>query len=67
MSTIQLSLPGGSPQAFPKGISGKEALEKLMGSVGPDIFALKVNGVEKDLLGSLDVDGTLEPLTFESH
>jgi threonyl-tRNA synthetase len=66
MSTIQLSLPGGSPQAFPKGISGKEALEKLMGSVGPDIFALKVNGVEKDLLGSLDVDGTLEPLTFES-
>ncbi len=66
MSTIQLSLPGGSPQAFPKGISGKEALEKLMGSVGPDIFALKVNGVEKDLLGPLDVDGTLEPLTFES-
>ena len=66
MSTIQLSLPGGSPQSFPKGISAKEALEKLAKSVRSDVFAIKVNGIEKDLMGPVDTDGILEPLTFET-
>lgn len=64
MSTIQLSLPSGSPQTFQKGITAKEALEKLAGSVTSDIFAVKINGVEKDLLGPVETGGTLEPLTF---
>ena len=66
MSTIQLSLPGGSPQSFPKGISAKEALEKLAKPVRSDVFAIKVNGIEKDLMGPVDTDGILEPLTFET-
>ena len=66
MSTIQLSLPGGSPQSFAKGISAKEALEKLAKPVRSDVFAIKVNGIEKDLMGPVDTDGILEPLTFET-
>lgn len=66
MSTIQLSLPAGPPQSFPKGTSAKEALEKLSGPVGPAVLAVKINGVEKDLMGPVETDGTLEALTFEA-
>jgi threonyl-tRNA synthetase len=63
---INLSIPGQEPQAFPEGISAKDALTKL-GGLGPaDVFAVKVNGVEKDLMVSLNEDGTLEPLSFDS-
>jgi threonyl-tRNA synthetase len=66
MDKIQLSVPGKEPQAFPKGTSAKEALDKF-GSLGSsDVFAVKVNGVETDLLATLNDDATLEPLSFDS-
>ncbi len=66
MDKIQLSVPGKEPQTFPKGISAKEALDKF-GSLGSsDVFAVKVNGVETDLLATLNDDATLEPLSFDS-
>lgn len=66
MDKIQLSVPGKEPQAFPKGISAKEALDKL-GSLGSaDVFAVKVNGVQTDLLATLNNDATIEPLSFDS-
>ena len=63
---IQLSVPGKEPQTIPKGTSAKDALAKLgaLGSAG--VFAVKVNGVEKDLLVVLNEDATVEPLTFDS-
>ncbi len=63
---IKLSIPGQKPQAFPEGISAKDALTKLGGLGSADVFAVKVNGVEKDLMASLNEDGTLEPLSFDS-
>lgn len=66
MESIQVSLQGESSQALPKGISAKAALEKLKGAVPPDVFAVKANGVEIDLLASLETDSTLQPLMFDS-
>ncbi len=66
MESIQVSMQGGSSQAFPKGISAKAAIEKLTGAVPPEIFAVKANGVEKDLLVPLETDSTLQPLAFDS-
>lgn len=66
MESIQVSMQGVSSQAFPKGISAKAAIEKLKGAVPPEVFAVKVNGVEKDLLAPLETDATLQPLTFDS-
>jgi hypothetical protein len=66
MDKIQLSVPGKEPQAFPNGTSAKEALDKL-GSLGSgDVFAVKVNGVQTDLLATLNDDAILEPLSFDS-
>jgi threonyl-tRNA synthetase len=65
MESIQVSMQGGSSQAFPKGISAKAAIEKLKGAVPPEVFAVKANGVEKDLLAPLENDATLQPLTFD--
>jgi threonyl-tRNA synthetase len=66
MEKIQLSAPGKEPQAFPNGTSAKEALDKL-GSLGSgDVFAVKVNGVQTDLLATLNDDAILEPLSFDS-
>ncbi len=63
---IQLSVREGNSQAFSKGISAKAALETLNGTVSPEVFAVTLNGVEKDLLAPLEVDGSLEPLMFDS-
>ncbi|GJL60215.1 MAG: threonine--tRNA ligase [Nitrospirales bacterium] len=66
MESIQVSLQGESSQALPKGITAKAALEKLKGAVPPEVFAVKANGVEIDLLASLEIDSTLQPLRFDS-
>lgn len=66
MESIQVSLQGESSQALPKGISAKAALEKLKGAVPPEVFAVKANGIEIDLLASLENDSTLQPLMFDS-
>jgi threonyl-tRNA synthetase len=66
MAKIQLSVSGKEPQAFPKGISAKEALDKLGSLRSADIFAVKINGLETDLLAPLNDDATLEPLSFDS-
>ncbi|MCA9452423.1 MAG: threonine--tRNA ligase, partial [Nitrospira sp.] len=66
MESIQVSLQGESSQPLPKGISAKAALERLKGAVPPEVFAVKANGVEIDLLASLETDSTLQPLMFDS-
>ncbi|WP_447963921.1 threonine--tRNA ligase [Nitrospira sp. Ecomares 2.1] len=66
MESIQVSLKGESSQALPKGISAKAAIEQLKGAVPKDVFAVKANGVEIDLLASLETDSTLQPLMFDS-
>ncbi len=66
MESIQITMDGGSSQTFPKGISAKAAIEKLMGTVPTEVFAVKANGVEKDLNAPLDTDVTLQPLAFDS-
>jgi len=66
MESIQVSLKGESIQALPKGISAKAAIEQLNGAVPPEVFAVKANGVEIDLLASLETDSTLQPLMFDS-
>ncbi|WNM59035.1 threonine--tRNA ligase [Candidatus Nitrospira allomarina] len=67
MESIKVSLEGEkSSQALPKGISAKAALEKLKGAVPPEVLAVKANGVEIDLLASLENDSILQPLMFDS-
>lgn len=66
MDTIQLSIPGKDSQAFPSGTSAKDALAKLGGLGSGEVFAVKVNGVEHDLVATLNKDATLEPLGFDS-
>jgi threonyl-tRNA synthetase len=66
MDMIQLFVPGQEPQAFPKGTSAKDALAKLGGLGLAEVFAVKVNGVERDLVATLNEDATLEPLSFDS-
>ncbi len=66
MDMIQLSVPGKDSQSFPKGTSAKDALIKLGRFRSKEMFAVKVNGVERDLGAEVDEDATLEPLTFDS-
>ncbi len=66
MDTIQLSIPGQASQAFPKGTTAKDALARLGGLDPKEVFAVKVNGRERDLGASLHEDASLEPLGFDS-
>jgi threonyl-tRNA synthetase len=66
MKSIQVSIQGENSQTLPKGISAKAAIEQLKGAVPPEVFAVKANGVEVDLLASLETDSTLKPLAFDS-
>ncbi len=51
---------------MPVGCTAREALSGSGGSPGPDVLAVKVNGVPMDLNAVLTGDATLEPLTFRS-
>ena len=66
MDKIQITVPGQQPQALPSGISARDALHTLGCLGSSDVFAVKVNGVEADLLSLLTDDATLEPLSFDS-
>jgi threonyl-tRNA synthetase len=66
MDMIQLSVPGKEPQVFPRGTSAKDALAKLGSLSSAEVFAVKVNGVEQDLVSPLNEDATIEPLAFDS-
>ena len=63
---IQLSVTGKEPQVFPRGTSAKDALAKLGSLSSAEVFAVKVNGVEQDLVSTLNEDATIEPLAFDS-
>lgn len=65
-STIALSFPDGTTHSLPAGISAREALTRVVGPLRSDVFAVKFNGVPRDLDTLLPQGGTLEPLTFHS-
>ncbi len=66
MDTICVTVPGKEQQAFPRGISARDVLNELGFLSNANVFAVKVNGVEKDLIAPLEEDVVLEPLAFDS-
>ncbi|GJL52233.1 threonine--tRNA ligase [Candidatus Nitrospira salsa] len=65
-SSIQLSLPDGTSQEFPAGVTAGEVLEQSNGKWLEGTIAVKIDGVPKDLKTVLQQNSTLEPLTFSS-
>ena len=65
--TIRLSFADGTSLTVPKGITSAEAIRQQLGTVPDDTFAVKVNGVPRDIGESLQEDSTLEPLNFSSE
>lgn len=63
---IQVTIPDGSRGSVPAGITAREALGLAGLPPGPDVLAVKVNGVPKDLDTVLEGNVSLEPLTFTS-
>ncbi|WP_447975319.1 threonine--tRNA ligase [Nitrospira sp. Kam-Ns4a] len=51
---------------MPAGCTAAQALDGPGGGVGPEVFAVKVNGVVRDLETTLAEDAILEPVTFDS-
>ena len=65
-NVIQVSFPDGSSHSLPEGITAREAIARVMGGPNPDVFAVKLDGVPRDLEASLPDGVTLEPITFGS-
>ncbi|MCA9472904.1 MAG: threonine--tRNA ligase [Nitrospirales bacterium] len=66
--TIQLTFPDGTSFPASKGITGAEAIRQHQGGSIPEgTFAVKVNGVPRDMEASLQQDSMLEPLDFSSE
>ncbi len=51
---------------MPAGCTAAQALDGPSGGVGPEVLAVKVNGVVRDLATPLSEDAILEPVTFDS-
>ncbi|MEW6542816.1 MAG: threonine--tRNA ligase [Nitrospirota bacterium] len=62
---IAVTLPGGAARQVPSGCTAEQALREA-GALTPDAFAVKVNGVARDLATILTEDAALEPLAFDS-
>ena len=65
-NVIHVSFPDGSSHSLPEGITARDAISQVMGDPNPDVFAVKLNGVPRDLDASLPDGVSIEPLTFGS-
>lgn len=63
---IDISFPGKSTRLLPVGTTAREALRGEGKSKPTDIFAVKVDGISKDLDTELKQNVTLEPIGFSS-
>lgn len=64
---VHISFPDGSSHDLPEGMTAREALTQVMGSLPSDVFAVKLDGIPRDLDSPLQNDGSLEPVTFNSE
>ena len=63
---IEISLPGTGTQTFRAGVTARDVLTEMTGTLPPEVFAVKINGVPGDLSAPLTEHATVEPLTFAS-
>jgi threonyl-tRNA synthetase len=63
---IHISLPDGASLELAEGMTAREALAQVMGSLPSDVFAVKLDGIPRDLDTPLHNDCSLEPVTFTS-
>ena len=63
---IHVSFPDGSSHSLPEGVTAREAITQVMGAPNPDVFAVKLDGVPRDLDASLPDGVSLETVTFGS-
>ena len=64
--TIRVSLPDGSCYSLPSGMTVRKVLEMMEGTLSLETFAVKIDGIPKDLNTTLEKDVYLEPITFSS-
>jgi threonyl-tRNA synthetase len=64
---IHISFPDGASHDLPEGMTARDALTQVMGSLPSDVFAVKLDGIPRDLDTPLQNDSSLEPVTFNSE
>ncbi len=65
-AAIAISLPGAGTKTFKAGVTAWEVLTAMTGALPPEVFAVRIDGVPRDLSASLTRSATVEPLTFAS-
>ena len=63
---IHISFPDGSSHDLPEGTTAREALTQVMGRLPSEVFAVKLDGIPRDLDAPIHNDCSLEPVTFTS-
>ena len=63
---IDISLPGKGTKTFRAGVTARDVLTEMTGTLSPEVFAVKINGAPGDLSALLTESATVEPLTFAS-
>ena len=64
--TIEIALPGAGTKTFRSGVTARDVLTEMTGTLPPEVFAVKIDSVPGDLSASLTRSATVEPLTFAS-
>ena len=65
-NVIHVSFPDGSSHSLPEGVTAREAIAQVMGGPNPDVFAVKLDGVPRDLDAPVPDGVSIEPITFGS-
>ncbi len=63
---IEVSLPGAGKKTFRAGVTARDVLTEMTGTLPPDVFAVKIDAIPSDLSAPLTRSATVEPLTFAS-
>ncbi len=65
-ATIEISLPGTGTKTFRAGVTARDVLTEMTGTLPPEVFAVSIDTVPSDLSATLTRSATVEPLTFAS-
>lgn len=67
MSMIKITLPDGSERSYKSGVRGIDIAEDIAKSLAKAAIAVKVNGVQKDLVDPITTDADLQILTMKDE
>ncbi len=66
-NNIKITFPDGNTRNYKKGVSGKLIAESISKSLSKEAIAVKVDGIQRDLVDSINSDASISIITLKTN